>query len=665
MRRIFFLFLTFCVTAATAQTSTSWQEALHQWMDSEEMEETFSSKMLEDLEETATNPINLNQTSREELEQLPFLSAQQVEGIIAYLDRYSPMRSIGELQMIPSLDYNTRKLLSHFVVVGPTAPERIWPRLSDITRDGRHSITATGKIPFYTRKGDRKGYLGYRYRHDVRYQFNYKNRIKFGITAAQDAGEPFFSDCNSSGYDHYNYYLQLRDFGRLQSLNLGMFRVQMGMGLIMNTGFHLGKLATLQSLGRSTHMLTAHASRSSSSYLRGAGATLRLSPSWHVTAFASYRPTDATLNSDGTVRTLLSDGYHRTATEAEKKNNTHLTDLGISTGWRRGTLYFNANAVFTHLDRQLIPEKGKTLYRRYAAEGNDFLNVSLDYGYNNSRWSIAGETAINRKGALATLHSMSYKLSESVTMMAIHRYYDKQYTALHARSFSEGSGVQNEHGIYLGTTWKPSWSWLIQGYADYAHFSWPRYQVTAASDAFDAMLSARYNGKRWTADGRYRLRIRQHDNSTKTAVINSTENRLRLGLNYTINSQWSLRSQADGVSITSSEATSRGMMLSQRATWQWRMVRATASLGWFRTDDYDSRIYQYEPSVLYDYSFPMYYGHGCRYALMVKGDISSHIAITAKIGVTNYFDRNTIGSGLQQINGSSATDLLLQFRVLL
>ena len=99
--------------------------------------------------------------------------------------------------------------------------------------------------------------------------------------------------------------------------------------------------------------------------------------------------------------------------------------------------------------------------------------------------------------------------------MLLHRYYDKRYTAQHANSFSEGSGIQNEHGIYVGATWKPLRSWLLQGYADYAHFSWPRYLVSAASDAFDALLSAQYTKKRWTWNVRYHLHLKQHDNDTK------------------------------------------------------------------------------------------------------------------------------------------------------
>ena len=139
----------------------------------------------------------------------------------------------------------------------------------------------------------------------------------------------------------------------------------------------------------------------------------------------------------------------------------------------------------------------------------------MDYGYTHHRWALAGETAISQDGAVATLHSVSCQAAEALTLMALHRYYDKRYTAQHARSFSEGSGVQNEHGLYLGASWKVSQAWLIQGYADYAHFAAPRYQVSAASDAFDLLCCARFSHGSWTADGSYRLHIRQRDDSEK------------------------------------------------------------------------------------------------------------------------------------------------------
>lgn len=650
-----------CCMCLDAYGQDAWQDALRQWLTVEDVEEGYGEEMMEQLAELVQAPINLNQATREDLETLPFLSALQIEQIMEYLTRYAPMRSMGELRMMTALDWHTRQLLEHFVTIGPERPRRVWPSMEDVARYGRHEVMMSGKVPLYDRRGDQlsdsSDYRGYKVRHDLRYQFRYHDRIRLGLTAAQDAGEPFFTDKNRWGYDHYSYYLQLRHMGRMEALNLGTYRVQMGQGLVMNTTFNLGKLAMLQTLGRTTHQLTAHASRSQGDYLQGAAVTIRLSQRWRMTAFASYRALDATLNSDGTVRTLLRDGYHRTQAELGKKNNTHETDLGGSIGYRKGTLHVGMNMVYTRLNRELVPQQA--LYKRYAAAGTDFLNASIDYGYNNARWGIAGETAVNRDGALAAMHVVSYRATEALTLMLLHRYYDKRYTALHAQSFGEGSGVQNEHGGYLGARWQPGRAWLMQAYIDYAHFEWPRYLVSNASDGLDGMFSAAYHGRRWQLEGRYRLRLRQRDNSRQKVLENRPDHRLRLRCTLTPSDQWALLTQADVVMTWADQAWQRGMMVSQHATWQWQWLKLDGHIGWFRTDSYDARLYQYERSMRYDFSFPAYDGHGLRHSLMVQAT-AGRWAATVKYGTTKYFDRSTISSGLQQISHSSMTDILLQ-----
>lgn len=666
-----------CLFPLTVSAQSDWQEVLRDWMTAEDVEEAYSEDAMEFLANLAEQKINLNQTSREELESLPFLSSQQVEEIVAYIDRYHPLRTLNELMMIKSLEWNTRRLLLCFVEIGDEAPQRQRLDWSKMLKEGKQQVMTTVKIPLYQRKGDRQGYAGYPYRHDIRYQFNSRDRLKFGLTAAQDAGEPFFANKNKLGYDHYSYYFQLRNTGRLEELNVGMYRVQMGMGLVMNTAFYLGKLASLSSLGRSSHVLTAYSSRSASTFLRGAAATVRLSDHWKVTAFASYRPVDATLNSNGSVRTIVSDGYHRTEAELAKKDNTHELDLGFRLSWkpslkklsdstataRKGMPFLNLNAVFTHFDRRIVPytSSSSQLYRRDALSGNDFLNVSLDYGYTNHRFSFSGETAMNRSGALAALHMLRYRLSEEWTAMVLHRYYEQRYTAFHARSFSEGSSVQNEHGLYTGLAWSPSRSLQLQGYVDYAHFPGPRYLVSTTSDAVDALLFARVLYKRYTLEGRYRFHLRQRDNDTKTLLRNRYEHRGRLFLSFPL-ARLTLQTQADGVLFHTQTGNSRGVMVSQQASWQYRMLRVSANIGWFHTDDYDSRIYQYDPSVLYDFSFPVNYGHGIRYSVLARADVGRWM-LAAKLGVLNYFDRAVISSGLQQIDASSQPDILLQARL--
>jgi len=668
-----------CVATLSQQTQPSvgdWQAAFFSWLSGDEVAEEYGEETYELLSDLAEHPINLNQTSRSQLEQLPFLSAQQVEELVAYMDRYRPMRSLSELQMIESLDRGTRRLLSYFVVIGDTLVPRqtVKSALSHLLQDGHVTLETTLRQPFYKRKGDDGKYLGYPQRHDLRLQFVSRDQLKFGLTAAQDAGEPFFSNRNNLGYDHYSYYFQLRRMGRLEALNLGMYRVQLGMGLVMNSSFYLGKLASLQSLGRSTHALTAYTSRSMADYLQGAAATVRLSSDWHLTAFASYRPIDATLNSDGTVRTIDTDGYHRTETEMEKKNNTHETDLGFSLSWTPSrpnySSHLSLNAVYTHFDRPLVPyptaAAASQEYRRYYPEGSSFLNVSLDYGLTSARFAFSGETALNGDGALAAIHTASLRATDQVSLMLLHRYYDKRYTSTHARSFSEGSSTQNEHGLYLGATWTPSRKFLLQGYADYAHFPFLRYRVSAPSDALDAFLLARTYYNIGTFEARYRFRIRQHDAADRVQLINRYEHRARLRFLCPVISSdvaglpsLTLQTQVDGALLSSHEQTSRGVMVSQQASFRYRWLRLQGYFGWFRSDDYDSRLYQYEPSVLHEFFFPAFYGHGIRYSLIARADWG-RLTFLAKIGTTDYFDRAVISSGLQQINASSQTDLLLQ-----
>ena len=164
-----------------SQNATDWQESLRQWMTTEDMEESFGQEAMEMLEERAITPFNLNQVTREQLEELPFLTTKQVEGIIEYVERYGPMRSLSELQMITALDYDTRQLLQWFIYIGEGKAKKIWPTLSDLAKNGKHTLMATAKIPFYNRNGDSrndsKGYVGYKYRHDIRYSTTFTHAL--------------------------------------------------------------------------------------------------------------------------------------------------------------------------------------------------------------------------------------------------------------------------------------------------------------------------------------------------------------------------------------------------------------------------------------------------------------------------------------------------------
>ena len=659
MRTRIIWFWLLLATGAMAQNQRPWEQYLNEVMTVEDAGSTAWEQTYELLCELEQHPLNINHATREQLEELPFLSAQQVEGIMAYLWRYGRMESLGELMMISELDYPQRRLLTYFIYVDEqeSANDRQpLPSLRNIAKYGHHELIATGRVPFYERKGDNEGYLGSKYRHWLRYQFTYGDQVKAGIVGAQDAGEPFFANKNKTGYDYYSLYVQLRNIGRVESLVLGNYRVSMGMGLVMNNSFSLGKLAMLQNLGRSTYTLRAHSSRSVGS-LFGAASTIDLGRNLKLTAFASYSPADATLNKDGTVSTILDTDYHRTEMEMRKKHNLHLLKTGGSLRYNAHGLRLGVNTLYTHLDRTLKPNTS-TLYRRHYPQGSDFLNLSLDYGYATPRWSLSGETATDRKGHLATINSVGLRLSDVASLMLLQRFYSYAYTSLDAQCFSDGGKVQNESGIYLGWTWQPSQTFRLNAYTDYAYFAWARYQVSQSSYSWDNLLQATWQKHNWTLIGRYRFRLRQKDGEDKKTLINQLEHRGRLGIDYAGSHGLTGRLQIDGCRVQ--EAW--GAMVSSSLSYTRQWLRLNAGAGYFHTDNYDSRLYLYENGPLYTYSMTQFYGEGIRYWLMARAVIGKRLMLTAKIGVTDYFDRAVIGSSYQQVDASSLTDLDLQVR---
>ena len=609
----------------TAQEQHAWEQYLNQVMTAEDMEAEEWQLNYDLLCELEQHPININKTTREELEQLPFLSAQQVEALVEYLYRYGSMKSLSELQMIPEIGLQTRKLLSCFIYVGKA--DEPAPRT-------KQELMVYGSVPLDERHGDADDYLGDMCRHWFRYQLERGEHLKLGLVASKDAGEPFFADKNKYGYDYYSPYLQLKKKGCMEMLVLGNFRVSMGMGMVMNNSFGLGKLATLQNLGRNTTGLRAHSSRSQG-YLQGLGATINLGRGIRTTAFVSYTPMDATLNSDGSARTIITSGYHRTETEMAKKHNLHALKTGGTLRYDGGRMHLALNALYVHLDRRLTPNK-QLLYNYYRAEGSHFMNASVDYGYRGRHWVLNGETATDNKGHIATINSVSLTTNSGLNVMALQRFYSYRYASLDAQSYSDGGRVQNESGIYVGLSWQPSPKWQLAAYTDYAYHPWATYRKTGSSYAWDNLLQTVYIGEHWKLMARYRLKVLDKEHRTRVSAEYTTKH-------------LSAKTQFDGGYCAADDEL--GGMLSQSLAFTYSWLRLNAGLGYYHTDSYNSRVYLYENGPLYTYSMQQFYGEGLRYWLMLRVHAGRNLMMTAKLGVTDSFER------------PSKTDLDVQIRI--
>lgn len=660
-RKALFLFIYIWCMLAYGQSSQTWEAYLDQLITTEEIESANADEWHDALSELAAAPINLNQATREDLERLPFLSLQQINDLMEYLYKVEAIRSWGELTVAGVFDAPIVRLMQYFTYLGDPQTAKGRFSLKNAWRYGKHDLNAYVKVPTYERQGDKEGYLGYPYKHWLRYTFSQGQNIKLGLVASQDAGEPFFSGKNSWGYDYYSFYLQLKGIGRLKSLVVGRYRLRLGEGLIMNTSYSFGKLSSLDALGRSADVLTGHSSRSEANYLQGIAATVAATRNLDVTLFASIRHIDATLNSDSaSIATLLKTGYHRTQSEIDRKHNASQSLAGASVAYRLGAFRLGLAGLYTSLNRELRPNT-ETLYRRHAAAGKNFWNMAANYGYAAGAFSIGGETAIGNGGAAATINHASVNVGQRLSLMAVQRFYSYRYHALYGRSFGENSSVNNESGIYFGAKWHFARYLQLTAYTDYAYFAWPRYQTLFASHSWDNLVGLDYQngGISWRI--RYRLKLREKDNDEKTSLTDYATHRLQA--QFVVDKGAITAKTQASATYCNADGGSFGWIVGEYVGYTHRWLQVYANVAYFHTKDYASRVYAYERGMRYTLSFPSYFGEGMRYALTASAAIGKHVAIAIKAGTTNYFDRDSISSGLQQIMHSSQTDLEAQLRL--
>ena len=646
-----------CCVCVRAQDTADWERWFYEWCTMDDVEDQRAEVLYETLCDMHEHPLNINTASVDDLRSLPFLSERQIDDIAYYLYRNKQMQTMGELAMIESLDFTTRQLLQNFVYIGEPVPAKA-PTIGQVLSQANHELLLSADVPTYERRGDEKGYLGGPLAHGFRYSMT-AGPLRVGLIGAQQAGEPFFSHGNDLGYDYYSFYADLRLKGALRQLTVGRYRMKTGLGLVMNNYFSFGKLATLSVLDFSQQCIQPHTSRSDNQYLQGAAATIQVVKGLNITPFVSYRQIDATLDEKGNIRSVLTDGYHRTETEMDHKNRATQMVGGANVHFSSNGWHVGATATYTRYSRDLQPDPS-LVYNRDKPTGRQFTQAGVDYGYVSSKVSVRGETAVDGHD-VATINSVVVQPSSYLALTAVQRYFGARYCGLHANTFSEGSSVSNENGLYVGVNWQPSDRWKLLAYTDYAYFDHPRSIAYHSSSVWDNLVQASYSSSHWTALARYRCRYRQRDNSGHKDLIHQTEHRLRLAGGWQ-NERWKLTTQADMVN-SQYEDSSIGWMVSEVAQvnlGSWAQLSASAA--YFNTDDYDSRLYVQETGLWYRFAYHAFYGECLRCTMALRATVSSHFSAILRVAWVKYMDRSVIGTGLQQIDASSATDIQAQIR---
>lgn len=651
--------------------NVAWMEYVEELSDSE-TETALLENLFDELSHLSENPFNLNTVGKSDLERLPFLSDIQIENLLYYIYKYAPVQSIYELRNVDGLDMRTINYLLPFIYIGEANKPVEKTDLKKLVRYGKNELFLRADYCFQKKAGyhipteeeleknSNKHYLGENYYSSFKYGFAYRNKMQFGMTGEKDAGEPFWNK-HHKGFDFYSFHLVVKDMGIMKAIHIGDYKASFGQGLILNTDFVMGKSSDVININKKNTGVKRHFSTNETDYLRGVALTLTLD-NCLLNLLYSHKQVDAAIT-ENEIISIKTDGYNRTYKDMEKKNQAELNLIGGNFHWQLPSFGLGMTAIWYDFGGKTLVPTPHPYNLFYLRDANNF-NVGFDYKYQRRLFFFQGETAFGKNGSLATINTVQFTPASFIAFVLSYRDYKKDYQSYYGRSFGEGSTVQNESGVYFGTNIKFLRRWSLSVYIDAFQFPWLKYGINRPSEGYDFLTQIDYRPKRyWIMTLRYKQKLKEKNYTQEKAFITSvlpySQKKIRYQTSYQTISGFKTKFQLEYIQFTGTTGeNSNGWMASQGLSYADLKFPVQVDLGmsYFHTDNWDTRISAYEKNILYAFSFPTFYGEGLRAYSVIKYPVLKNMTFYAKIAWTHYFDRDVIGSDLEQIDGKNKID---------
>lgn len=643
------------------------------------LEQTDAESGVQDLAEwladRAMAPLSLNAASLDALARLPGITPLLAQRIIARRQTEGPFTALDDLTAIPGVDAELVRRLRPFLTLHPpSAPDDVPARRA---LSGRLIQRLTRRLdlgPGYTADTTRTTYAGSPERIYTRLQLRQPSRFGFNLTLEKDPGEAFRwrPATRTYGFDHLSTHLVIHDLGPIEQFILGDFSAAFGQGLSLWRSFSFAKgRDVIGTAVRRGTGLSPYSSTEENRFFRGSGLTVRLAPSLQLSVFGSQRRLDATtaLNDrqEPVITRLATSGLHRTPTERAQKDAAREQLAGAALTWSADGTQLGLTGYRGWFDTPLAPMDAP--HRRFDPTGRRHMAVSA---HGQATWRdlfVFGELARTQTtwGAVGGLQ-ISTEWAEAV--MSI-RHYPRSFAPQHGRAFGElGDRPQNEFGLYTGVRVQPAARWQVSGYVDQYRFPWLRFATPRPSTGYDTRLIVEHSPRRWLTyyvQVRTETREEGHHLSTPERTIHAlrptTRQSIRLHGEYVFSPQLRYRTRWEGARYRSGPTTHTGMLLYQGIRWQ-PSTRFRLDTRWtlFDTEGFDARLYAYEYDLLYAFSIPVFSGRGSRHYALISVRAVPGLHLEAKYSVTRYRDRDTVGSGLDAIEGTRLRDLRVQVR---
>lgn len=651
----------------------------------ETSEEAIEETALYDqLFELANNPLNLNCKNFYILLTYGLMNEFQYYQLLYYLKQVGGLQSIQELKFIEGFSKKSIDELMYFVKVAECN------EVSFKLRKPRHELMSgysriLQKQAAYQSvdnetllNSPNKVYLGTPEKIYARYKLKSGENLKLGFITEKDAGEILFKNKykevsqkllnkNPQGFDYFSAYVSIEKLGFLKKIIVGDYQLQFGQGLTMWSSLAFGKSTATTDLKKYARGIRPNTSSNENHFFRGIAGSFKLK-NIELSLFYSNKKRDGNLISDTAFSSIQNTGLHRTINEIEDKNSISEKMMGANINITIEKIKIGFTAYHQRFDKYLSIDN--QIYKRYNFTGDENFCYGMDYQTIFKKLELFGEISMAKNQSKAIFSGFNYYLNSQAKIHIHYRNYSHKFQNFYANGLSENSTPKNEKAFYMGIDLELHPKWTLTAYTDFFSFPWLKSGIGSPSKGNEQLLELAYkHSQNLSIYGRYK-RQKKEKNQREDEVwydylVPEIKESLRLHLGLQLSLRFQLQSRAEWQFYTLEKEKSNGFLLFHEIIYSSANARLKCALRYlnFNTKDYNSRIYTYEKDVRYAFSIPSFYGKGNRFYFMMTYRVTNAIVFRLKYSQTNYSDRETIGSGLNLIDGSTKSELKFQMQI--
>jgi hypothetical protein len=450
---------------------------------------------------------------------------------------------------------------------------------------------------------------------------------------------------------------------------LGNFYIRGFEGLILSGPFSLPKSALILKT-TSNRYLQARPFLSSNEYDGFFGGLVELGDinSWKLITFYSKILRDGIPSDDENgMKGFERSGYHRTFSERIRADRIEETAYG---GMISFPLFFIDQIGIAFVKTQYSPEIIKILTpverRRnyYKFYGSVIENYSLFYAKNFRTLHLSGEIVPLTPTKISHITTLNFYPSDWHFVLKSWRV-PSQFQSPYGRIPSDSNPFpRSTQGFLFGMIGNPLNELKITSFWSQKIDLWRSYFQPLPLKKKEFYLQSEYQyGSKKTFVLRYHVSSGSFYSSDPILNLEKIKHSLRIQIKQYLSAKVRFQSRFEKVFLNYSSNFPHKTGINIYQDFYWQVLRSTTiqvRFSSFQSDDYDSRLYEYEndlPNVFSNYAL---YGRGRKWYVMVTIKPTPQIKLWIKYRRITFDGVETIGSGLTLINSDMRQDIHLQ-----